>query len=142
MSLLLKALIILIISIIISSISYFFLGVKGPWGSFWIKTLVLFLFLQAINLWIKPVGPEWQGVQYITLIISALLFIIFAASATQLTEQPPKISTKWSTFEKRRFLRQYYNEQKRLVFSMSILFWLLLILLIFLILTGYYFKLS
>jgi hypothetical protein len=136
-----NALIILGMTLIISLISYYIFGVKGPWESFWIKTILLFLFLLAMSLWIKPIGPNWYEVQWVALIIEALLFILLLAAFSRSSDGSPKIPTNLSLMEKKRLANEYAREQQRaMLLSMGLMFWLLLVLLVVLILTGYYFK--
>lgn len=134
-----NALLVLGISLVISTISYFVFGIKGPWGSYWIKTLVLFLFLMVLSLWLKPTGPQWRGVQYLSLIISGLIFIFFVGSMPNMNDDHPKIPTHLSLMEKKRLMNEYRKDQSRLFYSVNLMFWIFLMLLLALIIAGYYF---
>jgi len=38
------------------------LGTTGPWSAAWVFFVILLLFMWAIGLWVRPVGPAvWDG---------------------------------------------------------------------------------
>ncbi len=129
--------IILALALIVSLISYYVFGVRGPWENFWIKALFLFLFLLAMSLWIKPIGPQWYGVQWTVLLISAVLFVVLLANFPS-SDESPRIPSNLSLLEKRRLAKEYTRERKMFIYSLGMMFWLLLILLITIIIAGYY----
>lgn len=126
------------ISLIISVISYFIFGIKGPWRSFWIKTLILSLFLMVLSFWLRLIGPQWIGVQYISLIMSGLIFVLLLGSMSNINKNQPKIPTRFSMMDRIRLMNQYRKEQSQLFLSANYMFWVLLMLLSSLIILGYY----
>ena len=138
MNWLLNVFLILIFTFIVSVISYYVFKVKGPWENFWVKTLLLFLFVLAASLWIKPIGPEWYGVKWLVLFIGALLFILLLAAFSPSSDDSPKIPTNLSLIQQKRLLHEYTDERRRVLFSLGMMFWLLLIVLIVIVVVGYY----
>ena len=128
---------IFVFTMIISLISYFVFRVRGPWDSFWIKTLLLFLFLLAASLWIKPFGPEWYGVQWVVLFIGALLFILLLAAFSPRGGNDEKIPTHLSLTQQKRFFDEYKKQRKQALFSLGIMSWFLLVTLLVIIAVGY-----
>ncbi len=129
---------ILVFTLVVAFISYYFFGVKGPWESYWIKTILLFLFLLAASLWIRPVGPTWYGVQWLVLVIGALLFILLLAAFSSSYDDSHKIPTRLSLMERKRLAREYSKERKAMILSIGVMFWLLLLVLVIIIAAGYY----
>ena len=125
-------------TLIISLISYFIFGVRGPWDSFWVKTLLLFLFLLAASLWIKPIGPEWYGIQWVVLFIGALLFILLLAAFSPRSGDDDKIPTHLTLAQQKRFIHEYKNQRKQALFSLGMMSWFLLIMLVVIVAIGYY----
>lgn len=55
---------------------------RGPWGSFWVFMLILFLGMFAFALWVPPLGPVWYGVAWLdSLLIGLLLALLLGAAA-------------------------------------------------------------
>lgn len=125
-------------TLVIAFISFYIFRVKGPWENFWVKSLLLFLFLLAASLWIKPVGPTWYGVQWLVLFIGALLFILLLAAFSSSSNDSPKIPSNMSLREKKRLVREYFKERSLFFFSMGMMFWLLFAVLVIIIAFGYY----
>ena len=122
---------------VIAFVSYYVFGVKGPWENFWIKSLLLFLFLLAASLWIKPIGPTWYGVQWLVLFIGALLFILLLATFSS-SDGKPKIPTNISLTDRKRLFQNYMKQRGTFFFSMGMMFWLLIAVFIIIIAFGYY----
>lgn len=66
----------LLIALVLTFISVFFLRRKGPWGSAWTFFLVLFLALWAVSIYIAPAGPIYYGVAWAPLLIAGILLAV------------------------------------------------------------------
>jgi len=59
------------------------LRMRGPWGSFWTFSLIIFLAVLAAELWVRPVGPSYQGIYWIPpFAVGVLVASILAASTS------------------------------------------------------------
>jgi hypothetical protein len=70
-----------LVSLILSVVSVFFLGRKGPWGSIWTFFLMLFLALGTVSIYITPIGPVYWGVAWIPITIAGILITILFIAA-------------------------------------------------------------
>jgi hypothetical protein len=70
-----------LVSLILTVVSVFFLGKRGPWGSIWSFFLVLFLILATVSIYVAPIGPEYWGVAWIPITIAGILVTILLIAA-------------------------------------------------------------
>lgn len=77
----------LIIALLIAAV-FSGLGRQGPWASFWILFLILFLAAWAGGIWVQPMGPPVWGLYWIPFLCVALLFALILAAATP-PRRPP-----------------------------------------------------
>ncbi|HSJ69544.1 MAG TPA: hypothetical protein VK921_17815 [Anditalea sp.] len=62
-----------IVAVIISSIFYFAVDVRGPWGSFWTFFIIVLLSVWAASLWIVPFGYIYWEIAWIPLFFIGLV---------------------------------------------------------------------
>jgi hypothetical protein len=70
-----------LISLILTLVSAFFLGKRGPWGSLWTFFLVLFLTLCTVSIYIVPIGPIYWGIAWIPITIAGIIVTILLIAA-------------------------------------------------------------
>lgn len=58
----------------------FVFRIKGPWGKLWSFILVLFLIIWASELWVTPMGPTWQDVAWLPLLIVGIVTALLLAA--------------------------------------------------------------
>lgn len=108
------------------------LGRRGPWSSWLLFFIVVFLAAWAAGLWIYPVGPVLAGVSWLPILAAAfmvaLLLAAMAGPVRPPAERPPNEVP--SEFERGR--RPDGD-------GVDIFLWLLLALLAILIILGYTF---
>jgi len=66
-------------------LSLIFIGAfrtRGPWGSFALFFLIIFLAAWAGSIWIQPVGPLLWGVAWVPILAVALLMALLLAAVT------------------------------------------------------------
>lgn len=68
--------IVLIIALVVAGIFFYGFRRRGPWGTFWVFLLILFLAGLAGRLWITPSGPETYGYAWLPVI-----FWVFVVAA-------------------------------------------------------------
>jgi hypothetical protein len=70
-----------LISLILTVVSVFFLGKRGPWGSIWTFFLVLFLTLCTVSIYVAPIGPVYWGIAWIPITIAGIIVTILLIAA-------------------------------------------------------------
>jgi hypothetical protein len=70
-----------LVSLILTVVSVFFLGKRGPWGSIWTFFLVLFLTLGTVSIYISPIGPVYWDVAWIPITIAGIIVTILLIAA-------------------------------------------------------------
>lgn len=103
---------------------------KGPWGGLWVVFIIIFLASWAANLWISPIGPQVAGVSFVPLIIVGLIIaVILAAVSRPVTRnKSPKIEAE----------QQEPPKEAVNAVTVGVFYWVLLVILIFTIIGGYY----
>lgn len=130
----------IIVALIISSIFYFALNSRGPWGSFWSFFLVIMLAVWAASIWIVPVGYvyweiAWIPLFFIGLIIGLLLAAVSASSGKNYYrgQRGDVVDADMAADE-----RQKTSETEENTFAaIGVLFWLFIGLMILAIIVGY-----
>ena len=85
--------IILIITLILSLLFVYLLGVRGPWGSFWTFFLIMVFGVWAAGFWLSPAGPLLYGAPWVSFLAAALvLALLLAAVGTPAAINPNKES--------------------------------------------------
>lgn len=115
----------LLISAFLTVISVFLLRKKGPWGSAWTLFLVVFLTLWAVSIYLAPVGPIYQGVAWVPLIIAGILLTLLLIAS-----MPGANEWRDESMEKERAPKKV-TEAKA-----SKLFWILIVLLAMAVMIG------
>jgi len=74
----------IIVAVVISSIFYFAVDARGPWGSFWTFFVIILLVVWAASLWIVPFGYIYWEIAWIPLFFIGLViaFLLAALSST------------------------------------------------------------
>lgn len=70
-----------LIALILTVVSVFFLGKRGPWGSMWTFFLVLFLTLSVVSIYVAPIGPVYWGIAWIPIVVAGLIVTILLIAA-------------------------------------------------------------
>jgi hypothetical protein len=78
-----------LVSLILTVVSVFFLGKRGPWGTLWTFFLVLFLTLCVVSIYIAPIGPVYWNVAWIPITIAGIIVTILLIAAMPHTGQRP-----------------------------------------------------
>jgi hypothetical protein len=117
----------LLMSLLFTLLAVFVFERRGPWGSAWTVFLLLFLSLWVISIYIAPIGPVYQGVSWVpllvaTILIGTLLLVSFPDSNHWRDES---IDSSSGT-----------GEQQTKPVRVNSFFWILIILLITAIITG------
>jgi hypothetical protein len=103
---------------------------KGPWGGLWVIFIIIFLSSWAAHMWIGPIGPQMLGVSIVPLLIVGLIVTIILAAVNK----PPRKNKPV----------QIENEQQEPpieavnAVTVGVFYWVLLVILIFTIIGGYY----
>jgi hypothetical protein len=109
-------------------ITLFFSGVlkhKGPWGAIWLVFITIFLASWAGYLWINPFGPMVMGVSVMPIFAVGLIFAFILAAVTVPTQRTVKNLT----------IKEDVPSDTKI--AIGIFFWIVLILLVIAIVTGY-----
>ncbi len=110
-------------AVLIGLVFYFLFRVSGPWGSLWTFLIVLILVALAAEIWITPVGPEYQGFAWIPTLFVVLIFAILLAAAS-----PPRKEPKATEVDK--------TGMDESVVALSAFFWIFLLFLLIAVLIG------
>jgi hypothetical protein len=70
-----------LIALILTVVSVFFLGKRGPWGSIWTFFLVLFLTLSTVAIYVAPIGPVYWGIAWIPITIAGVIITVLLIAA-------------------------------------------------------------
>ncbi|MBA3664225.1 MAG: hypothetical protein H0W61_08460 [Bacteroidetes bacterium] len=108
-------------------ITLFFSGVlrhKGPWDAIWLVFVTIFLASWAGYLWINPFGPMVLGVSVMPIFVVGLIFAFILAAVTV-----PVVRKKNETTAE--------VEDPSTKLAIGIFFWIVLIILVVAIVTGY-----
>ena len=110
-------------------ITVFFSGVlkhSGPWDAIWLVFITIFLASWAGYLWINPFGPMVMGVSIMPIFVVGLIFAFILAAVT---------------VPKRRVVKDLEIKEdipSDTKVAIGIFFWIVLILLVVAIVTGYW----
>ncbi len=127
----------LFIAVFITTIFYFALKSRGPWGSFWTFFFVILLIVWAASLWINPAGPIFLGVAWVPLLtigfLVGLLFIALpkAPDAKKPNEQEREISDD---------PKELSGEEQPTDTAVKVsgIFWVLVVALFLVVMLGYW----
>ncbi len=91
-----------LVALILTIVSAFFLGKRGPWGSIWTFFLVLFLALSTVSIYVAPIGPRYWGIAWMPITIAGVIMTVLLIAAMphdhkrqvgQYTSDAPEIDT-------------------------------------------------
>lgn len=100
------------------------LRTRGPWGSWWLVFIVIFLSAWAAHLWINPIGPMVLGVSIVPIFIVGLIFaFVLAASSIPVVTSAKNGDTTTGDPG---------------ATAISIFFWILVLILVVAIASGYF----
>lgn len=114
------------IALIITLFFAYALSVRGPWGNFWTFFLILLLAVLAANLWIRPIGPNYQGIYWIPPIAAG--FIVASILAASTPPSSPKSRLKQNTND--------YIERKANALALGSFFWFVVVFMTILVFMG------
>ncbi|NBC82213.1 MAG: hypothetical protein GVY19_02415 [Bacteroidetes bacterium] len=115
----------LLLSILIAALFFYVIKIKGPWQNYWMFAVVLFLFILGTAVWINPKNPTISEIHWIPPIIAGFVVAFLLASATPSAQARRSIEKEY----------EQQNTDSRAV-AVSIFFWILMLLLFGLIITG------
>ena len=69
----LEFILIALVAFLVGVLFYYVFKTTGPWGNLWSILLILFLAGIAADVWITPVGPDYQGVIWIPVLFVILI---------------------------------------------------------------------
>jgi len=119
----------IIVAVVVSSIFYFAVDARGPWGSFWTFFVIILLVVWAASLWIVPFGYIYWEIAWIPLFFIGLViaFLLAALSST-----PPRYrrTTKGSDVTAE-------EEPERTYAAIGLMFWVFVGLMLIAIIAGY-----
>lgn len=120
----------IIVAVIVSSIFYFAVDARGPWGSFWTFFVIILLVVWAASLWIVPFGYIYWEIAWIPLFFIGLViaFLLAALSST-----PPRFRRS----EKGSDVVNAEKEPERTYAAIGLMFWLFVGLMLVAIIAGY-----
>jgi hypothetical protein len=98
---------------------------RGPWGAPWLVFIIIFLATWAAHLWIQPAGPMVLGVSMLPIISVGLIFAFILAAVSM----PRNVSSAGSAD---------IDANAPAATAISIFFWILVILLVVAIASGYF----
>ena len=110
-------------------ITVFFSGVlkhSGPWDAIWLVFITIFLASWAGYLWINPFGPMVMGVSIMPIFVVGLIFAFILAAVT---------TPKQRVVKDLEIKEEVPADTK---VAIGIFFWIVLILLVVAIITGYW----
>lgn len=116
-------------AIFIGSLFFFVFRAVGPYGSFWIFTLILILAGWAAAAWIRPFGPEYWNISWVPVLFVILLFALLLAALT------PKPQEK-EIIEKERIPEKQQEDAAAALFTMSFFFWAFIVFLVAAVIAG------
>lgn len=70
------------IALFVGIIMFYGFKRRGPWNAFWIFLLFLILAAWAGRLWLAPVGPEFWGFGWLSVVFWVFIFGLLIAIAT------------------------------------------------------------
>lgn len=70
-----------LVALVLTVVSVFFLGRRGPWGSMWTFFLVLFLTLSTVSIYVAPIGPVYWGIAWIPIVVAGIIVTIMLIAA-------------------------------------------------------------
>ncbi|MFP4340293.1 MAG: hypothetical protein ACLFQO_07615 [Cyclobacteriaceae bacterium] len=140
----------LFVAVFITTIFYFALKSRGPWGSIWTFFFFVFLAIWAASLWFNPAGPVFLGVAWLPLLfIGFLVALLFVALPTSYDVRNGDTGTK-----RRKIRRSDTSEKKEIsdqaedlsgeenpddtAVKVSGFFWVLMVFLLLAIILGYW----
>ena len=99
---------------------------RGPWGNFWTFFIILLLAVLAAHLWVRPIGPSYQGIYWIPPIAAGFLVASILAASTPPSK--PVSRLKQSTED--------YIERRANAITLGTFFWFVVVFMIILVLIG------
>lgn len=115
-----------LLAILLSLVLYYALRNKGPWNNIWLTFIFIFLGIWAASLWISPIGPVYMGVAWVPLFFVGIILMLIIASGKSPTRDD------WKKKEVKMDPRK-----EPAVISVSIFFWIMLLILMIIIVLGY-----
>lgn len=104
------------------------LRTRGPWGNFWTFFIIMLLAVSAAHLWVRPIGPSYEGIYWIPPIVAGFLVASILAASTPPSKPAAKL--KQNTDD--------YIERRANALALGIFFWFVVIFMIILVVMGLY----
>jgi len=119
-------LVVLAIALLLTTIFSVGLGNAGPWDSWLLFFVIVFLATWVGALWVRPVGPPLWGVYWLPALLVGLVFALVLAAA---------VPSRTPGMARRPEEREPVERQTAL--AVSVFLWLLLIGLLITVILGY-----
>lgn len=125
-----------LVALILTLVSAFFLGRRGPWGSIWTFFLVLFLTLCTVSIYIAPVGPVYWGVAWIPITAAGIIVTILLIAAMPHPRSNDDILNSGNEAGRDKSVTKPVPKTASPVTPVGRFFWVLVILLFIAIMVG------
>lgn len=112
---------------VVTAVFTLLLGRRGPWGSWPIFFVLIFLVAWAGGVWVTPIGPPVWGLYWIPFLAVAILFSLLLAAATPPDKPPQSRIEAW----------EQTRDMATTALVVETFFWLLLVGLVLSILLRY-----
>jgi hypothetical protein len=124
----------LIVGVVLTLVFVFVVRRRGPWESTLLFFILVFLGAWAGGLWLKPVGPPYNGFYFINYIVAGLILAVLIAAAGPASKKESRKKIELKTQDEL-MKEKNQREIKRidLLLSVLIVFLLLIILLSYVI---------
>lgn len=103
---------------LLSVFFYAFLKTRGPWSSFLLLFLVIFLASWAGGVWLSPVGPGVRTAHWLPFLLSGLLIALLLAAAAPSRSEESTVELMDERDRKR--------ERRKIYRAISRFFWILI----------------
>jgi hypothetical protein len=114
------------IALIITIFFAYALRIYGPWGNFWTFFLILLLAVLAANLWVRPIGPSFQGIYWIPPIAAGFLVASILAASTPSSKPFSRLNKN----------PKDYMERKANAMALGAFFWFVVVFMFVLVIMG------
>lgn len=122
------------IALFVAALLFYGFRQRGPWNAFWVFLLFLVLAAWVGRLWLTPVGPEFWGYGWLSVVFWVFMFGLLIALATpsDTTTERPERTEDYEPDTRRRTSPGAAGAAA----AFGLLFWFLLLLMLIAIIGG------
>lgn len=117
----------LAVALLLTAIFAVLFRTTGPWSSFWIFLVVVFLAAWVGGLWVVPLGPPLFDVYWLPFLLVGLFFALLMAAAAPVVRAPRTPREAAAEIE----------AEREAATAFSVFFWILLVGLLIAVILGY-----